>query len=230
MLVLTRHVHQSIVIGHDVIVTVLEVRGDQVRLGITAPKDIQVHREEVFAALTAANRQAATSASELEVLKELSSEPIASSKDGPRQRPGTGGGAPASPRREPGLASPANPDSGPGQQSTTGPGSRLSRARPSVAHRARFGPLGKTLRHPARRQAHLPAVCRQPVPPPRAQPQGPNKTSPTRDCHVLFTKASHTARARYHLTSGPCLSTGAGDHRTLLVPCCMARLGGRWER
>ncbi len=123
MLVLTRHVHQSIVIGHDVIVTVLEVRGDQVRLGITAPKDIQVHREEVFAALTAANRQAATSASELEVLKELSSEPIASSKDGPRQRPGTSPGAPPSPRRGPGLASPTNPDSGPGPQSTTGPGS-----------------------------------------------------------------------------------------------------------
>ena len=71
MLVLTRHVHQSIVIGHDVVVTVLEVRGDQVRLGITAPKDIQVHREEVFAALTAANRQAATSATELGLLKEL---------------------------------------------------------------------------------------------------------------------------------------------------------------
>ena len=86
MLVLTRHVHQSIVIGHDVIVTVLEVRGDQVRLGITAPKDIQVHREEVFAALTAANRQAATSASELEVLKELGAEPIASSQGPPRTK------------------------------------------------------------------------------------------------------------------------------------------------
>ena len=163
MLVLTRHVHQSIVIGHDVIVTVLEVRGDQVRLGITAPKDIQVHREEVFAALTAANRQAATSASELEVLKELSSEPIASSKDGPRQRPGTSGGAPASPRRGAGLASPTNPDSGRGQQSTTGPG------RASVGHSSRFGPVGKRVRQPGRRQAHLPAVCRHPAPPPRAQ-------------------------------------------------------------
>jgi carbon storage regulator len=57
VLVLTRHVHQSIVIGHDVVITVLEVRGDQVRLGITAPKDVQVHREEVFAALTAGERQ-----------------------------------------------------------------------------------------------------------------------------------------------------------------------------
>ena len=71
MLVLTRHVHQSIVIGHDVVVTVLEVRGDQVRLGITAPKEIQVHREEVFAAITAANRQSAISVSEIEVLTAL---------------------------------------------------------------------------------------------------------------------------------------------------------------
>lgn len=74
MLVLTRHVHQSIVIGHDVVVTVLEVRGDQVRLGITAPKEVQVHREEVFAALTAANRQAATSADELGMLAQLAGE------------------------------------------------------------------------------------------------------------------------------------------------------------
>jgi len=74
VLVLTRHVHQSIVIGHDVVVTVLEVRGDQVRLGITAPKEVQVHREEVFAALTAANRQAATSADELGVLSQLAGE------------------------------------------------------------------------------------------------------------------------------------------------------------
>ena len=74
MLVLTRHAHQSIVIGHDVVVTVLEVRGDQVRLGITAPKHIQVHREEVFIALMAANRQAATSAAELDALGTLGPE------------------------------------------------------------------------------------------------------------------------------------------------------------
>ncbi len=74
MLVLTRHVHQSIVIGQDIVVTVLEVRGDQVRLGITAPKEVQVHREEVFAALSAANRQAATSAAELDVLSDVAGE------------------------------------------------------------------------------------------------------------------------------------------------------------
>lgn len=51
MLVLTRRANQSIMIGNDVVVTVLEVRGDQVRLGIEAPREIDVHREEVFEAL-----------------------------------------------------------------------------------------------------------------------------------------------------------------------------------
>jgi carbon storage regulator len=58
VLVLTRRADQSIMIGHDVVVTVLEVRGDQVRLGIRAPREIDVHREEVFAALQNANRAA----------------------------------------------------------------------------------------------------------------------------------------------------------------------------
>ncbi|MGO9656752.1 MAG: carbon storage regulator [Acidimicrobiales bacterium] len=72
MLVLTRPVHQNIVTGHDVVVTVLEVRGDRARLGITAPKECQVHREEVFAAVTAANRPPAISVTDTEVLSELS--------------------------------------------------------------------------------------------------------------------------------------------------------------
>ncbi|HET9058563.1 MAG TPA: carbon storage regulator CsrA [Acidimicrobiales bacterium] len=89
MLVLTRHVHQSIVIGHDVVVTVLEVRGDQVRLGITAPKDVQVHREEVFVALTAANRQAATSSTDLGVLSGLmpGAVPTTALPEGPPNQP-----------------------------------------------------------------------------------------------------------------------------------------------
>ena len=51
MLVLTRHANQSIMIGEDVVITVLEVRGDQVRLGIRAPRSVDVHREEIFVAL-----------------------------------------------------------------------------------------------------------------------------------------------------------------------------------
>ena len=60
MLVLTRRANQSIMIGDDVVVTVLEVRGDQVRLGIRAPRHVAVHREEVFAELAEANRRAAS--------------------------------------------------------------------------------------------------------------------------------------------------------------------------
>jgi carbon storage regulator len=54
MLVLTRHSNQSIMIGRDVVITVLEVRGDQVRLGISAPRSVDVHREEIFVALNKA--------------------------------------------------------------------------------------------------------------------------------------------------------------------------------
>lgn len=60
MLVLTRRANQSIIIGDDVVVTVLEVRGDQVRIGITAPRNVTVHREEVYRALNDANEVAAT--------------------------------------------------------------------------------------------------------------------------------------------------------------------------
>ena len=51
MLVLTRRPNQSITIGDDIVVTVLEVKGDQIRLGISAPRDVQVFREEVLVAL-----------------------------------------------------------------------------------------------------------------------------------------------------------------------------------
>ena len=53
MLVLTRRSTERVMIGNDVVVTVLEIRGDQVRLGIEAPRDVQVHREEVMQAIEA---------------------------------------------------------------------------------------------------------------------------------------------------------------------------------
>ena len=60
MLVLTRKLHQSIVIGDGIEVVVLEVRGEQVRLGIKAPKDVAVHRKEVFDQIQEANLEAAS--------------------------------------------------------------------------------------------------------------------------------------------------------------------------
>jgi carbon storage regulator len=60
VLVLSRRLGESIVIGHDVTVTVVEVRGDVVRLGIEAPRDVNVHRQEVYLELQEANRSAAS--------------------------------------------------------------------------------------------------------------------------------------------------------------------------
>ena len=72
MLVLTRRMNQSIMIGDEVVVTVLDVRGDQVRIGINAPRSIAVHREEVYAELQRENRAAASpSAARLEALGTL---------------------------------------------------------------------------------------------------------------------------------------------------------------
>lgn len=48
MLILTRKVGESLLIGDDVSITVLSVRGSQVKIGINAPKDVSVHREEIY--------------------------------------------------------------------------------------------------------------------------------------------------------------------------------------
>jgi len=63
MLVLSRKVGESIVIGSDVTVTVLEVRGDVVRVGIDAPRSVAVHRKEVHDELAQANRAATSTVS-----------------------------------------------------------------------------------------------------------------------------------------------------------------------
>ncbi len=51
MLVLSRHRDESIMIGDEIVITVVDIRGDKVRLGIDAPQDVPVHRQEVYEAI-----------------------------------------------------------------------------------------------------------------------------------------------------------------------------------
>ena len=57
MLVLSRKPNESIVIRDDIVITVIDVRGDKVRLGFDAPKDVPVHRQEVYEAIKRENEQ-----------------------------------------------------------------------------------------------------------------------------------------------------------------------------
>ena len=58
MLVLTRKKSEAIVIGDDIVITVIEIRGNKVRLGFDAPKDVPIHRNEVYEAIKRENEQA----------------------------------------------------------------------------------------------------------------------------------------------------------------------------
>ena len=58
MLVLQRKKNESIKIKDDITITVVEIRGDKVRLGVEAPKEVPVHREEVYAAIALQNPEA----------------------------------------------------------------------------------------------------------------------------------------------------------------------------
>jgi len=62
MLILTRKTNERIMIGDEIEVSVVEIRGDQVKLGIVAPRNVKVHRREVFDAIQDENRAAAEGA------------------------------------------------------------------------------------------------------------------------------------------------------------------------
>jgi carbon storage regulator len=59
VLVLTRHINEKIIIGDNIEITVVDIQGDQVSLGIKAPKEISIHRKEIYEAIQAENRRAA---------------------------------------------------------------------------------------------------------------------------------------------------------------------------
>jgi carbon storage regulator len=61
MLILSRKINEKIMIGEDISVSIIEIRGDQVRIGVDAPKVVKVFRQEVFDAIRAENKAAAES-------------------------------------------------------------------------------------------------------------------------------------------------------------------------
>lgn len=74
MLVLTRRRGEVITIGRDIEVMVLEIREDQVRLGIKAPKAVPVHRKEVYEAIEAENLRAAASLPDAGMIRNLTAQ------------------------------------------------------------------------------------------------------------------------------------------------------------
>ena len=62
MLALSRKSNESIIIGNDIEITILEVKGEQVKIGIKAPKSIPVYREEVYQQIKESNKEAASDA------------------------------------------------------------------------------------------------------------------------------------------------------------------------
>lgn len=69
MLILTRKLNEKLVIGDGIIVSIIEVRGDQVKLGIEAPKTVKVYRQEVYDAIQEENRLAAGSPMQLPLIE-----------------------------------------------------------------------------------------------------------------------------------------------------------------
>jgi len=63
MLILSRKVNEKVLIGDDISVSIIEIRGDQVRIGVDAPKKIKVFRQEVFDAIMEQNKAASKSVS-----------------------------------------------------------------------------------------------------------------------------------------------------------------------
>jgi carbon storage regulator len=91
MLVLSRQRDETIMIGDDIEVTVVDIRGDKVRLGINAPREISVHRKEVYDAIRRENRAAA----------QVKPEDVSGVAGGPNDKSlGTGKPAPKTPDKD----------------------------------------------------------------------------------------------------------------------------------
>ncbi len=71
MLILSRKVDEKIKIGDDITITLIDVHGDQVKIGVEAPKNVKVFRQEVFDAIQTENKEAAVSSQTLEALSKF---------------------------------------------------------------------------------------------------------------------------------------------------------------
>jgi carbon storage regulator len=91
MLILTRRAGERVVIGEDVLVTVMEVSGQTVRLGIAAPQGLPIYREEIWLAVKEENRAAAEAAADALPAQGASDTPPPSQSEGTRGREGDRG-------------------------------------------------------------------------------------------------------------------------------------------
>ena len=71
MLALSRKVNESIIINNDIEVTILEIKGDQVKIGINAPKSVPVYRKELYLQIQEANKEAVAAEINIGALNEL---------------------------------------------------------------------------------------------------------------------------------------------------------------
>ena len=69
MLALSRKVNESIMLGNDIEVTILEIKGDQVKVGIKAPKNVQIFRKEIYLQIEEENKNAAEQATDREAIE-----------------------------------------------------------------------------------------------------------------------------------------------------------------
>lgn len=71
MLALSRKINESIMIGNDIEITVLEVKGDQIKIGISAPKSVPIYRKEIYLQIQESNKEAAETPISDEEIKKL---------------------------------------------------------------------------------------------------------------------------------------------------------------
>ena len=71
MLILTRKTNEKIKIGNEITLSIIEIKGEQVKIGVEAPKEVKVFRQEVFNAIQNENRAAATSQDSISALSDL---------------------------------------------------------------------------------------------------------------------------------------------------------------